>query len=175
MKLEYVLTSCNLNPLYCDFIPIFIRSWKKLIPEIKIVIVLIAESIPEKFIKYSEYIKLFYPLEKVSTAFVSQYIRILYPCILNSTGGVMITDMDMLPLNSQYYTKPIESFDNDKFIYYRGNLSLSNQYAICYILSVSKTWKDIFRIEDKEDIKKRLLEVFNSFEHREGHGKCWLE
>ena len=87
MKLEYVLTSCNLNPLYCDFIPIFIKAWKKLIPEIKIVIVLIAESIPEKFLNFSEYIKLFQPIENVSTAFVSQYIRILYPCILNSTGG----------------------------------------------------------------------------------------
>lgn len=170
MKLEYVLTSCNLNPLYCDFIPIFIRAWKKLIPEIKIVIVLIAESIPEKFIKYSEYIKLFPLLENVPTAFVSQYIRILYPCVLNSVGGVMITDMDMLPMNSKYYTKPVERFDNDKFIYYRGNLSLSNEYAICYISSVSKTWKDIFRIEDKEDIRKRLIEVFNSFEHKEGHG-----
>ena len=29
MKLEYVLTSCNLNHLYCDFIPVFIRAWKK--------------------------------------------------------------------------------------------------------------------------------------------------
>ena len=37
-------------------------------------------------------------------------MRILYPCILNSTGGVMITDMDMLPLNSQYYTKTDRKF-----------------------------------------------------------------
>ena len=36
MELEYVLTSCNNNKLYSDFIPIFIRAWKKLIPDIKI-------------------------------------------------------------------------------------------------------------------------------------------
>ena len=89
MKLEYILTSCNLNPLYCDFIPIFIRAWKKLIPEIKIVIVLIAENIPEKFIEYSQYIRLFKPIENVSDAFISQYVRMLYPSILNSNGGVL--------------------------------------------------------------------------------------
>lgn len=174
MKLEYVLTSCNLNPLYCDFIPIFIRAWKKLIPEIKIVIVLIAESIPKKFIKYSEYIKLFPPIENVSSAFISQYIRILYPCILNSTGGVMITDMDMLPMNSQYYTKPIESFDNDKFIHYLCKGAGYLEYFICYNIATSCTWKEIFKIEGIEDIRKRLLEVFTSFEHTEGHGcKGW--
>ena len=87
---------------------------------------------------------MFPSVENVSTAFVSQYIRIMYPCILNSTGGVMITDMDMLPLNSQYYTKPIESFDNDKFIYYRGNLSISTYmifaiffFIYCFVFNVN--------------------------------------
>ena len=51
-----------------------------------------------------------------STSFISQYIRLLYPAILNSEGGVLITDMDMLPMNSDYYIKSIEDINNDKFI-----------------------------------------------------------
>ena len=54
MKLEYVITSCNLNKLYCDFIPIFVKAWKKLIPDIKVKIILIAEKIPEEYQSYDE-------------------------------------------------------------------------------------------------------------------------
>ena len=107
------------------------RAWKKLIPEVKIVIVLIAESIPENLSKYSEYIKLFLPIKNVSTSFISQYIRILYPCILNSNEGILITDMDILPLNSRYYINSIQNIPNNKFVYYRGLILGGNEYSIC--------------------------------------------
>lgn len=163
------MTSCNLNKLYTDFIPIFVRSWKKLIPEIKIVIVLISDKIPDEYLEYSEHIRLFQPITGVSDSFISQYIRNLYPCILNSNGGVLITDMDMLPLNSNFYLENIEKYDN-KFIYYRGNLKLHNEYSMCYNVALSETWKDIFKIEEEDDITNRLKEVFSSLRHSEGHG-----
>ena len=170
MKLEYILTSCNLNPLYYNFIPVFVRAWKKLIPEVKIVIVLIAESIPENLSKYSEYIKLFLPIKNVSTSFISQYIRILYPCILNSNEGILITDMDILPLNSRYYINSIQNIPNNKFVYYRGLILGGNEYSICYNIANSETWKEIFKIQNEEGIISRLKEIFEKIEHREGHG-----
>jgi hypothetical protein len=41
MKLDCVLTAVNDNPLYLEFIPIFIKTWNKLYPglDVKIVIV----------------------------------------------------------------------------------------------------------------------------------------
>ncbi len=42
MKLDCVLTSCNLNPLYCDFIPIFIKTWNKLYLDFDVKFVLIS-------------------------------------------------------------------------------------------------------------------------------------
>ena len=39
------------------------------------------------------------PIENISTSFISQYIRILYPAILNYKSGILITDIDMLPMN----------------------------------------------------------------------------
>ena len=53
MKLDCVLTATNENDRYIHFIPIFIATWKKLYPNIDVKIVLIAESIPEKFLQYS--------------------------------------------------------------------------------------------------------------------------
>jgi len=164
MKLEYVITSCNLNKLYCDFIPIFIKAWKKLIPDIKIRIILIAENIPEEYQIYKENIILFPPMDNIKTSFISQYIRLLYPAILNSEEGVLITDMDMIPLNSDYYIKNIEHMDNDKFVYYKGwYYNDPPQYAMCYNIATSKIWAEIFNIHSEEDIRLRLKERYSDF------------
>ena len=59
MKLDCVLTATNENDRYIHFIPIFIDTWKKLYPDVDVKIVLIAESIPEQFLYYSNNIILF--------------------------------------------------------------------------------------------------------------------
>ena len=45
MKLTDVVVSTNLNRLYLDFVPIFIKAWRTLFPEIRIHILLIAKTI----------------------------------------------------------------------------------------------------------------------------------
>ena len=49
MKIDCVLTSCNLNKKYTDFIPLFIKAWTYLYPNIDIKIVLICNEIPQEF------------------------------------------------------------------------------------------------------------------------------
>jgi len=133
MILDCVLTSVNENELYIGFVPIFIKTWNKLYPNVDVKIILIAKQIPESLLSYKSNIILFEPIENVLTSFISQFIRLLYPCILNYENGIMITDIDMLPMNSTYYTKNIEEYDNNKFIYYRDKICLkSKQLAMCY-------------------------------------------
>jgi hypothetical protein len=107
MILDCVLTSVNTNPLYIDFIPIFVKTWNRLYPNVDVKIILIADEIPEQFLEYKNNIILFKPIDNVLTSFTSQFIRVLYPCILNYKNGILITDMDMLPMNRTYYTKNI--------------------------------------------------------------------
>ena len=52
MILDCVLTSVNTNPLYIDFIPIFVKTWNKLYPKVDVKIILIADEIPEQFLEY---------------------------------------------------------------------------------------------------------------------------
>ena len=171
MKLDCVLTACNLNPLYSEFIPIFVKMWKKLIPDINVKIILVSDTIPPEYLDYSENIILFKPIENISTSFISQYIRLLYPAVLHDiNGGILITDMDMLPMNKKYYTKPIENISDDKFLYYRKDEKLKNEYAMCYNIALSKTWSNIFGIQNLDDINQRLLTVYNTRPHKEGHG-----
>jgi hypothetical protein len=172
MILDCVLTAVNENPLYLNFIPIFIKTWEKLYPNIEIKIVLISEKIPDKFKEYEKHILLFKPIENISSAFISQYIRILYPCILNNKNGVLISDIDMMPLNRNYFTEMIKSQDNTKFVYYRDKVCFQyNQLAMCYNIAVPNVWKDIFNINSIDDINKRLIDVYKNIKYVDGHGQ----
>ena len=171
MKLDCVLTAVNEKKLYLDFVPIFIKTWNKLYPDIDVKIILISTKIPENLLLYKKNIILFKPIKNVLTSFISQFIRLLYPCILNYNNGVLITDMDMLPMNSTYYTDNILSYDNTKFIYYRENICNEfNQIAMCYNIATPKIWREIFKINSLEEIKMNIKEVFDSNTIKEGHG-----
>lgn len=173
MKLNCVLTAVNENPLYLDFIPLFIKTWKKLYPYVDVKIIIISNKIPEIYKEYSEYLILFKPVKNISTSFISQYIRILYPSILNYKNGVLITDIDMIPMNRNYYTKNIEEYDNNKFIYYRENICFNyKQLAICYNVATPSIWKEIFNIKSINDIIDRLNIVYKSINYVDGHGNA---
>lgn len=157
MKLDCVLTSVNEVEMYINFIPYFIKTWKKLYPNIDIKIILISNKIPDKFSEYEKYIILFNPIQNISTVFISQYIRILYPAILDYKNGIMITDIDIIPMNRTYYEKNIENIGNDKFIYMRNVLLETKEIAICYNVALNKTWSEICKIKTLTDIEERLI------------------
>lgn len=170
MKLNCVLTAVNDNPLYVDFIPLFIKTWNKLYPSVDVKIIFIAQSIPRHLIPYQENLILFVPPHGISTAFISQYIRLLYPALLDYENGIMITDMDILPMNRSYYTKNIELFDDDCFIYLRHVCMCEyQQIAMCYNVAKNKTWSNIFNITSLDDIKLRLREVYQRVNYKDGH------
>ena len=51
MKLDCVITSVNNNDLYIDFIPLFIKTWKKLYPDVDVKIILIDDNILSYFLQ----------------------------------------------------------------------------------------------------------------------------
>ena len=171
MKLDCIVTSVNENPLYLEFIPIFIKTWNKLYPDVDVKIILIANQIPQEYLQYKENIILFEPIDTVLTSFTSQFIRLLYPCIMNYTNGIMITDMDILPMNRTYYTDHIKPFDTSKFIYLRENVCFdTDEIAMCYNVATPTVWKEIFGIQSLEDIRRQLLSISQLNVIKEGHG-----
>jgi len=150
MKIGTVLTATDLNPLYSDFIPSFITAWKKLLPEADVIIVLIADTIPDELIQYKDHIRLFTPIPGIHTAFQAQCIRILYPREITRNEGVLISDMDILPLNRSYYVDPIQAISSDHFITYRDVCLPWKEIAICYNVALPSVWKDIIGYESIE-------------------------
>jgi hypothetical protein len=161
MLLDCVVTAVNDNPMYLEFIPIFIETWKLLYAGVDTKIILIADKIPDEYKEWEKHIILFEPIEGVSTVFTSQYIRLLYPCIMNYENGILITDMDMLPMNRTYYTENIKSYDNSKFIYYGESPGIDKQISMCYNVAVPGVWRDIFDIHSVQDIRDHLKKAQN--------------
>jgi hypothetical protein len=143
MKLGTVLTAADANPLYCDFIPYFVKAWLALFPEINIVIVLVAEKIPTELITYTKHIHLYKPVQGLHAAYQAQMIRLLYPRELTEEkDGILITDIDMIPLNRKYYHENIKALPNNVFVSYRDVL-YPEQLAMCYNIATHETWAKI--------------------------------
>jgi hypothetical protein len=153
MKLGAVLTATDDNPLYVDFIPSFIKAWKTLFPNVKIVIVLVANSIPENLVPYAEHIKLFSPIPGVKTAFVAQCVRLLAPRDIDTEDGVLITDMDMYPMNRSYYIDAISNISDDTFVTYR-DVCLPYEIAMCYNIATPRVWSNLFGTDSSENTLK---------------------
>ncbi len=159
MKLTTVIASVNNNPAYYLFIPKQILFWKQF--NIKFIAIFIGESIPNELNDYTSNIILWSKNLDINTAFVGQNIRIYYPALLNLPDDemVMITDMDMLPMNKTYYTRDLESYTIDDFIYYR-NVD-GNQIYMCYNAAHPTVWKKVFNINSVTDIETAITTNYN--------------
>ncbi len=149
-----VLVATNMNPNYYQFIHAFITAWKKLFPDIIIHIVVIADSLSDELLPYKEYIHLFSPIENIESSFIARNIRLFYPALLNDAkGGILITDMDMIPMSKTFYTESIKNIDDNKFICYRPLSCVGkNEMVICYNIAHQSTWKEVFNINSEQDI-----------------------
>jgi hypothetical protein len=144
VKLVEVLSASDLNVKYLDCVGLYISAWLsvpvrnniKFIPKVLI----IAESIPESLLIFSEFLTLVDPLDMPS-AFVSQTARIIEA--RNSTADYVLTsDIDMLPLNVSFESILINSldFDLNTFFILRDVLE-PGQFPICYNLAKPEVWR----------------------------------
>jgi hypothetical protein len=161
MKLDLCVVACNLNDDYMQFFDIVKYSWKHYVG-IETKFILISSYIPENLLHFKDDIILFKPIKDIPTAFQAQCVRLLYPSLMNEVkNSIIVSDMDLIPLNNNFYTEPIKNVDGNNFIVYRNVISEHLQYPICFCAANSETWSDIFSI-------KTILDINNKIE-------CWYE
>jgi hypothetical protein len=158
MKLTTVLGSTDGNPNYYKFIPKQISFWKMF--NINFIAVFVGNELPSDLIPYKENIILWNKNLNLNTAFVGQNLRIYYTALLNLPLDemVMITDMDMLPGNENYYKHGLENFKHEDFIYYRH--IDKNQIYMCYNAAHPLTWGKVFKIETEDDVEKAINNTY---------------
>lgn len=175
MHLGCCLVASDLNDEYINFYPIVHRTWLKLLG-IRAKLVLIADEIPHSLKHLSDDIFLFPPLPHIHSAFQAQCIRLLYPALLEreaNGGAVLISDIDMIPMNQSYYAGSIAQLPDDSFVAYRGNVLMSaREIPICYNAARPATWSALFgTISSIEDVRRRLSDWFSAFSAYDGkHG-----
>ena len=160
MKLTTVLGSVNLNPQYYMFIPKQILFWKHY--NINFIAIIVGENIPDELILYSNNIILWNNNLNLNHAFVAQNLRMYYTSLINLPNDelVMITDMDMLPMNNTLYANGLEDFTKDDFIYYR--YIDGNQIYMCYNAAHPNTWAKVFGINNSNDIENKINNTYDN-------------
>jgi len=158
-KLTTVIASVNNNPDYYMFIPKQILFWKCL--GINFLAVFVGENIPDDLIKYKENIVLWSNNLNLNSVYVSQNLRIYYTALIDLPEDefVMITDMDMLATNIDYYTTDLHNYNINDFLYYRH--IDGNQIYMCYNAANPRTWARIFDIHSENDIIMKINENYN--------------
>lgn len=159
MKIDIVLTSCNLNNYYLNLYPYVYKIWKERFG-LDLHLILISDTIPDNLIEYEKFIILFKPINKINTTYIAQVIRILYPCLFDDLN-ILITDIDIFPISKEYFLTSIENYPNDKFIAYTNRYIKNNMIAICYNIANSNIWKKIFNINNVHDINNILILNYN--------------
>lgn len=152
MILDLCLLSCDLNPDYYQFFPVVRKFWKDVVG-IDCVLILIGNEIPFTLLPEKDHIIVFPPIPNIPTGFQAQCIRLLYPCLLDKKG-VIISDMDIIPLDRDYFL--IEKHPDDAFVIYRDVISMYKQYPICYCAGSSQTWRDLFQVTIMNDLTRTL-------------------
>jgi hypothetical protein len=151
-----VVTAVDRNRPYVDLIPLFVYQWKKIYPDVSITILYIGESLPSELTAYADYIECFPAPKDIHTTYMAQTIRILYPALCQDDEMVLLTDMDMLPGDSNYFTRCIPQL-TDSFLSLRPNIGVpSDQITICYVAASGKTWQAVTQIHSREDIYRAI-------------------
>lgn len=163
MKLDLCLLSCDLNPDYYQFFPLVRKLWKDVVG-IDCILILIANEIPYSLLSEKDHIIMFPPLPVIPTGFQAQCIRVLYPCLLDKQG-IIISDMDIIPLESEYFHQ-VKRYPDDSFVIYRDVISEYNQYPICYCAASSQTWRDIFKVTVMNDLTTLLSSWYERDDYR---------
>jgi len=161
MRLTTVLSAVNSNSEYYMFLPYQIRFWAKF--GCRFICVYVGDSIPSELKEYSDHIILWNQTPELHSAYVGQNLRLYYPALLNLPEDeiVMITDMDMMPLNAEYYKSGIENFKKDDFICYHDVCPTYHEISMCYNGGHPNTWSKLFSVETIDDVIKKIRNNYN--------------
>jgi len=177
MKLKYIVTGVNENAPYLNCVPLFIDAWKSLNKNLQVKVVLFANELPSFLLPYKESIVLIDPIAGVSTAFCSQVARLFYPCTLPDDGVALISDVDLLPLNLEYFTNALEDNQQDKFVTFRADHMKKHkrpEVVMCYNGAYPSVWSNIFGVKNVEQMIEKLSVLYSKIEYEDKHnGKGW--
>lgn len=173
LTLQRVILSTNDNPNYIEFWPMAARAWQEIVG-LRPTLALIADDDVEVDTTLGDVIR-FKPIEGIPTSFYAQCIRLLLPALF--PDEVCITgDIDISPLQKNFFTEQIKDFDEHSFVIYRSRAydwyyclkhrpRLWHRYYMNFIAAKGSTFARVFHVYTKEQIPGIIQEW-----HQKGFG-----
>ncbi len=168
MKLTRVIIGVNENDWYLGFWEAAAKSWKNIIgvtPTLALCTnqhVQIDESLGE--------VIHFKPIEGCPSSYPSQAIRLLLPALYPDEVCI-VSDIDHIAVDRDYFHNNLADIDDDKFVFYReypqseknairGRGLEPEQWPMCYCAAKGSTFAEIFGIKTGsiEAIREKLEE-----------------
>lgn len=155
LKIDRVIVATDANPTYIHFWPLVAQAWQTKLGA-KPTLALIANDDVIVDETLGDVIR-FKPLPGVPTSQQAQTIRILLPALFEN-DVCLTSDIDMVPLSSTYFNKAIEQVPDNCFVTYMNKAYRIGYpaFPICYNAAKGSTFKEIFKIQNKDDIAKTM-------------------
>jgi hypothetical protein len=154
---SWMRSSCQRPPSPLSrFFSVVHRVWRGVVG-MPAKLVLIARELPPSLQHLAHDIILFEPIPGVHTV-------LLLPALMDRESGgdaVVISDIDMLPMNRPYYVDTIADLPNDRFVVFRSNVLMRDvrQVAMCYNAAIPATWANMMGgIASMQDVRIRLAQ-----------------
>ncbi len=148
LKIDRVILATDNNPAYIEFWPVVAKAWKERIG-VQPTLALIAPSDVRVDESLGDVIR-FEPLPDIPTSLQAQTIRLLLPAYFPDEVSI-ISDIDMIPLNKEYFVDSVADAPDDAFVVYREVAEIP-KFPMCYVAAKGSTFKDIFQVHSVHDI-----------------------
>ena len=143
MKIDYVVIASDDNPLYKDFYPIVAQQWHDLGYKTYYANITNKDSIETNKFGIIHKIK---GIDYIPTSFQSQVVRLF--CSNFITGNLLMSDIDMLPINGDYFSSYDTDLNDNTVVLFSGQpYGVNPYYPMCYALSHSNTFKKYLDID----------------------------
>jgi len=158
-KIDRVILSTNNNPMYKDFWPVVANAWTKL-TGIRPTLAYITNG--DEFIDETvgDVIRL-KSIPGVPDWFYAQTIRLLLPVLFPAEIS-LISDIDMIPLQRDYFVESVRDVPEDHFVVYRDKAwgpKYPGRFAMCYNAGRGDVFRDLFGVPQAVDISILLEDI----------------
>lgn len=153
------IVSSDENPLYLDFWPTVAKAWQQL--NIRPTLVLIANSPDVKIDRSCGDVIVFPALSDLNTGYQAQVIRLLVPALFPEDVCIL-SDIDMIPINKDYFITSLKDISEDNFVIFRdgtyGKDEPTQGYPLCYNAAKGHIFSEIFGVNTINDFSKIMRE-----------------
>lgn len=152
MIIEKVIISSNQNSNYLSFWPLVKKAWSNI--GIDPLLIYVGQKPIDLC---SDPNVVYFDSGDIDTGFVARNIRMLYPALFPEKI-CLLSDIDLVPLDKNYFTTNIIHNNDDVLLMLRDNLTTNDQIPICWNVAKGSTWREIFNIRTEKDIQSLITQ-----------------